>query len=75
MSGRIMGLWWAAIVMCLGAGRVHAAEPLRVVSSIAPVNLLVQGLVGPEVSAQTLLNAKSRSPRICSARVGSHSNK
>ncbi|MFO1369492.1 MAG: zinc ABC transporter substrate-binding protein [Marinagarivorans sp.] len=59
MSGRIMGLWWAAIVMCLGAGRLQAAEPLRVVSSIAPVNLLVQGLVGPEVSAQTLLNAKA----------------
>ncbi|HMW48814.1 MAG TPA: zinc ABC transporter substrate-binding protein [Cellvibrionaceae bacterium] len=61
MGRRIIGMWLtAAAVLCgLQAAHLQAGEPLRVVSSIAPVNLLVQGLAGPEVSAQSLLNAKA----------------
>lgn len=62
MGKRWVGEWLAAAVVglvSLAAGPVQGAEPLRVVSSIAPVHLLVQSLIGPEVSAHTLLNAKA----------------
>jgi zinc transport system substrate-binding protein len=45
-------------LLALGAScTVQAIEPLQVVSSIAPVNLLVTALAGTEVQAHTLLSA------------------
>lgn len=61
MGRRLVGLWLAAasLLTALATSSAQGADSLRVVSSIAPVNLLVQSLIGPEVSAQTLLNAKA----------------
>lgn len=51
-------VFWLALLAVL-TGAAQAEEPFKVVSSIAPVNLLVAALVGPEVRAHTLLNAKA----------------
>ena len=80
MVRRVVGGWLrVAAVMCsLAEASAQAAEPLpkaeslsaplTVVSSIAPVNLLVKSLIGPEVRAHTLLNA-SADPHEFSLRV------
>ncbi|HEY6528265.1 MAG TPA: zinc ABC transporter substrate-binding protein [Cellvibrionaceae bacterium] len=47
------------LLVLVAARTAQAIEPFQVVSSIAPVNLLVTALAGPEVQARTLLNASA----------------
>lgn len=57
-----MGRWvlgWIWLLAAVCSIEAQAGQPLKVVSSIAPVNMLVTALIGPEVQAYTLLNANS----------------